>query len=177
MKVLSIIFGILIMIAGVVFLFHPGRAAVAIGLIFSIGLILGGINAVVLYFARKIGSGWNVFFGIVSAACGIFLLSYGVAGSFAVTFVMSVVMAAVIIMSGIAGIAGAVELKRLRLSWGYVMFFGIFSVVVGLVAICVPLFAADLLLVMFSISLIMEGIDLISISSFLGRVEKVAKLF
>ena len=74
MKVITIILGVLTTLLGIFCVFRPGVAALSLAWLLGIILILAGFNIVTNYFGKKIGSGWDAFFGILSIVGGIILI-------------------------------------------------------------------------------------------------------
>lgn len=153
LKVLGVIFGILLIGAGVYLLFTPDFLADHIGLIFAVAMLVKGVFSIVRFFVRKAeeADGWLLAGGILSGALGIFLLAndfaqfiaHGLLGTFIIISVM-----VWLFVTGIFHIVDAFRVRKLAQQlgggyegsgWGWFLALGILQIVLGIVALSNPL--------------------------------------
>ena len=149
---------------------HPAFTAFSIAWLLGIVLIVSGINILVNYFGKKEGTGWDVFFGILSLIGGLLMLFNYYSAIFANT-VLVYIIAVIILMTGITRIAASLRLKKLSMSWGWPMVSGILSVLTALIAMINPIAGMLLIDYMLAFLFMIQGINMI----FLGISMKSTK--
>lgn len=158
MKIVTIILGVLTTLLGGYCIFRPGLAALSLAWLLGIMLVISGINIAINYFAKKIGSGWDAFFGILSILSGIVLLSNYYGAFFADTVIVYFIVAFVLI-SGILRVMGSWKMKKRGLPWLWSMIFGIISILIAIVAMFHPLMGVALVGYMVAFSIMTQGIN------------------
>lgn len=158
LKVITIILGVLTTLLGIFCVFRPGVAALSLAWLLGIILILAGFNIVTNYFGKKVGSGWDAFFGILSIVGGIILICNYYGRFFADTIIIYFIMAFVLV-SGITRAAGAWKLKKSGESWVLGMVFGVISILVAVAAMFHPLMGVALVGYMVAFTIMTQGIN------------------
>ena len=160
MTVLTIILGVLLIIASAVCLAHPLFTAIAIGVWLAIGLLCGGISDLVVN-SRVKKSGWFIALDIVSIILGLVII-FSNFGALLATDMLITIMGCLILFDGIARIPLALALKKQGEKWGIVLASGILSIIAACMIISnyfTGLFVAD---IMFSSAILVQGITLIA---------------
>lgn len=151
LKVLGVIFGILLIGAGIYLLFTPDFLADHIGLIFAVAMLVKGVFSIIRFFVRKDADGWLLAGGILSGALGIFLLvndlaqfiAHGILGTFIIVSVM-----VWLFVTGIFHIVDAFRVRKLAQQlgdgyegsgWGWFLALGILQIILGILALSNPL--------------------------------------
>ncbi len=133
-----VIRGLLAIALGVLILVRPLESVAAFALVIAIWAIFGGITEIVHSIdLRNVFSSWWVLLlsGLVSVGFGVAALYYypGLSLAFAVAWTSFWLM-----FSGIFGIAVAVSEKRLGLSWGWTLVWGLVAIAVSVFAFMSP---------------------------------------
>jgi uncharacterized membrane protein HdeD (DUF308 family) len=150
--------GAVALIIGIVIVFWPKTAAAGLVVLIAISLLISGIAYLAIGgFARGIGSGaraLDIIFGILLVIAAIAAFA-NLAGTTAYLAVF------VGVLVGIAWIVeGAVTLAQLgdSPSRGWALFFGILSILAGILLLFSPLWGFIVLFILVGISLIVLGI-------------------
>ena len=131
--------GILSTAVGVIILWRPAESTAAFALLIAIwALVSGTVQIVHAFDLRAVFSQWWVMLlgGLVSVGFGIAALYYypGLSLTFAVVWTMWWLL-----FTGGLGIYLAIQERRLGLSWGWTMAFGVVSVAAGVIAAFYPM--------------------------------------
>ena len=183
LKVLGVIFGIALMVLGVILLFNPGFLAMNVELVFAIAMLVKGVFSIVRFFVKKNAEadGWLLAGGILSGALGIFLLVNEMAGFVAGRVLNTMIVIMVIVwlfVTGIFHIVDAFKVRKLSKQlgdsyegsgWGWFLALGILQVLLGILALCNPFGSAIGILVALNmigaITLIVTGVNTITATS------------
>lgn len=124
-----IVWGVLLIIAGIVAIMQPSIAALAAELLLGWLFVFAGIVQLVYAFHErgKDGFGLKVLSAILTLLLGIFLLLRPVAGIASIALLIGAFMLA----SGVSSAMLAFKLKP-KQGWGWVLFDGILSIVIAL---------------------------------------------
>ena len=133
-----VIRGLLAIALGILILVRPLESVAAFALVIAIWAIFGGITEIVhaIDLRHVFGSWWVLLLsGLVSVGFGGAALYYypGLSLAFAVVWTSFWLM-----LSGIFGIAVAVSEKRLGLSWGWTLVWGIVAIAASVFAFMSP---------------------------------------
>jgi uncharacterized membrane protein HdeD (DUF308 family) len=131
--------GILSIAVGVIILWRPAESIAALALLIAIWALVSGIVQIVHAFdLRDVFSQWWVILvgGLVGVGFGIAALYYypGLSLTFAVLWTTWWLL-----FTGGLAIYLAIQERRLGLSWGWTMAFGVVSVAAGVIAAMYPL--------------------------------------
>ena len=165
MKITTIILATMIIISGVYCLFTPGATFLTLGWLVGISLAVAGINAIMAYTARrKVGATtvWDLLGGILALLMGILVL----ANTFAQLLTDAIIiymLATGLVLAGIFRIFASTRLKKLGLSWVWMLVMGILTVLVGLYSFFHPILTAIALGYLIGFWVIVSGINLLSI--------------
>ena len=156
----TVAMGIIMLVLGIIALLGPWfLASVAVELVYAWVLLIYGI--VQFIYAFKSGSVGGVLFkllfSIISIIAAILLLVYPLAGVFTLTLVLGVY----IFLDGVFRVIMAFQLRPLP-KWGWVLFNGIISIILGILIWSQwPRNAGWILGLFVGISLIVNGIEAI----------------
>jgi uncharacterized membrane protein HdeD (DUF308 family) len=125
----SIVWGVLLIITGILAILMPEIAALATALTLAWLLIFAGIVEIVHAFQtrRRQGFGWKLAAGIITLLLGLGILFFPVAG----ITTLALWIGAFIFAGGIVRVLLAFRLKRAK-GWGWVLFDGLLSIVIGI---------------------------------------------
>jgi uncharacterized membrane protein HdeD (DUF308 family) len=123
-----VLWGILLVIAGVLALSMPGIAALATALTLAWLLIFaGGVEIVhAIQTRRRPGFGWKFASGIITLLLGLSLLLFPIAGVAS----LALLIGAFIFAGGISRLILAFRIKPQK-GWGWVLFDALLSIVIG----------------------------------------------
>ncbi|HEY8328608.1 MAG TPA: HdeD family acid-resistance protein [Rhodanobacter sp.] len=123
-----IVWGALLIIAGVLALLMPAIAALATALYFGWLLILGGVFEIAYAIHTRTfrGFGWRLLSGLLTLALGIAILAMPVVGIATLTLLVG----SFLLLAGIARSILAFQLRPLP-RWGWVLFDGVLSIVLA----------------------------------------------
>ena len=175
-KILSVLFGIMIIVDGVICLALPGLTFLTLGYMIGVGMLLDGIGRIVNWYQMERGteqSGWVLASTIISLTLGIILM-----GSDAMQLTMDafiVYMAiAWLITLGILRIAHALRIRKMRnnirdfqpdtpfgRNWWIALIFGILLIVFGIIGMFAPATIIETIGTLIGIAIIISGANLI----------------
>ena len=175
-KILSVLFGIMIIVDGVICLALPGLTFLTLGYMIGVGMLLDGIGRIVNWYQMERGteqSGWVLASAIISLTLGIILM-----GSDAMQLTMDafiVYMAiAWLITLGILRIAHALRIRKMRnnirdfqpdtpfgRNWWIALIFGILLIIFGIIGMFAPATIIETIGTLIGIAIIISGANLI----------------
>ena len=162
------IWGVLLILAGLLGILMPAFAALATVLILAWMLVFAGVFEIAFALQRRhqIGFGWKLVAGLITLALGIALVYGPVAGIAA----LGLVVGAFLLVGGVTRVMLAMRLRPHR-SWGWVLFDGILSIVLAvLIAIGWPSSSVAIIGLLTGFTLLSAGVWRI----FLARSAPVA---
>ena len=148
--------GVLTLILGVVVLVWPGKSILAAAVLFGIYLIASGIAQVVSAFALGLSGGVLLFIsGAVSIVLGVFAFRHFYEGWPIV--LLAIWIGVGFIFQGVAESALAISNRELP-ERGWHIFFGVVSIIAGMIVIAWPFDSIVLLAIVVGVSLVVIGI-------------------
>lgn len=164
----SIVLGILMIVAGIIAMFAPWEAGLVITLVVGWSAIFNGFAQIV--FAFRTHGGWHValeiILGIIYIIAGIFLLMHPVGGLLALTLFL----ASFLLVYGIFALVLAFQLRP-RHGWGWVLFDGIITILLGILIWAHWPFNSDWVVgTLFGISIFVSGITRLMMSLAVRRM-------
>jgi uncharacterized membrane protein HdeD (DUF308 family) len=157
------ILGIVLVILGILSILAPWASGLAVQGIIGLLMIAGGITWIIFAFhAHGWGSGlWEALVGVLAVATGVLMLGHPVVGLQVLTLILS----AYFIATGILKAVFAFKFNKLK-SWGWILFNGIMSVILGVLIIYQwPFSGLWAIGVLFGVDLLCGGFSLIQIGS------------
>lgn len=152
-----ILAGVVLFIVGIVFFAMPTLSLVTLTLIAGIFFLLTGVFDIINYVRfRKVGasSGWMIFFAILDIILGLMFLVHPVLLADVIPWVVGVFVIAFGVFECIAAIRVRKVAKGL---WGWALFAGILSVILGIMFVMF----AESFSIFIAIFLFLRGIDLV----------------
>jgi uncharacterized membrane protein HdeD (DUF308 family) len=134
-----VIRGLLGLALGILIFARPLDSVAALALVVAIWALVVGITEIAHAFdLRHVFSSWWVLLlaGLVSVAFGGVALYYSPGPSLAFIVLW---VAWWFLITGLLGIYGALQLRKLGIQWGWTFAWGVFSVVAGVLALANPL--------------------------------------
>lgn len=172
MKVLSIILGVLLIVGGVYCILTPIATYDALSWLIGAAMVVEGIGGIFTWNARRkcgLADGWTLAGSIVSLVLGIFLLGSFVL-HFAVDLFIAYLIAAWLVIGGIARIFAAFQIRKFQeeegpeavpANWVGVLIIGILVVILGILCFFNPLSIMVGVGFMLGVAVIFVGVDLI----------------
>ncbi len=124
-----IVWGVLLIIAGIVAIVVPAPAALAATLLLAWLFVFTGVVQLVYAFHQRAhdGFGWKLAGGLATLALGVVMLLFPVAS----IATLALVIAAFLLASGVASVMLGLNLKP-KAGWGWVLFDGVLSIFIAL---------------------------------------------
>ena len=164
----SIVLGILMIIAGIIAMLEPGLAGVVITYVVGWSAIFNGVAQIIFGFRTHGGLHivLEVILGIIYIIAGIFLLMHPLGGLLALTLIL----ASFLLVYGVFALVLAFQMRP-RTGWGWVLFDGIITILLGVLVWRHWPFNADWVVgTLFGISIFVSGITRLMVSLALRRV-------
>ena len=164
-------FGILSLILGIIGTFMSVAVTMASMMIFGILFIVAGVVFLIDSFSAPEWKGrlWGLLISLLYVAGGIVMVMYP-AGS-ATWFTLFI--AAFLIMIGVTRIFMGFRVKDLISSWGWMVFSGILSIILGMMIYAEwPVSGLWVIGLFISVELIMQGINAIMLSRVIKTAQK-----
>ncbi len=156
-----LIFGILLIIVGVILFATPGINSIVMGYTVCILMLGYGIAEIAYYIANRkshIVSGWLLADGIITTILGILLLF--MPGAQILT--MTILFAIWVLFTGVTRTSAAFTLKDAGSSnWGWVLLSGVIGIIVGIWFMFDPLLAIMTIGFLLPLALLVQGISAI----------------
>lgn len=176
-RIFSGIFGILVTVGGIFCLTQPAGTFLSIAWIMGVVMVADGIVNLVLWSdQRKNGNanGWAMSLAVLSLILGVLLLvSWGCQFIFSLFIVLFLALwfvlqgiIRIIVACKAKGIADEVDAAMggnlLGLSRGWLLFYGILSLIVGIISFLSPITLAVFIGIIIGIAIIFIGLNLIT---------------
>lgn len=174
----AVLFGLLTVILGVVVLVWPGPSILVAAALFGVYLVVSGIAMVVIAFRLHVSAGsrvLNFISGVLSVILGI--LAFRHFGQGYAILLLAIWIAIGFIFRGVTAVAFAIGDEGVP-GRGWTIFFGIVSMIAGVVVLAYPIDSIVTLALVVGIWLVVLGVlEVISgfgMRSDVKKVEKVA---
>jgi uncharacterized membrane protein HdeD (DUF308 family) len=169
---LSIVLGILMIIAGIIAMFAPWEAGLVITIVIGWSAIFNGVAQII--FGFRTHGGWHVLLefvlGIIYIIAGIYLLMHPIGGLLAITLIL----ASFLMVYGIFALVLAFQIKP-RNGWGWVLFDGVITILLSaLIWKHWPLNSDWVVGTLFGISIFMSGVTRLMMSLALRKAVTAA---
>ena len=174
----AILFGALAVILGVVMLVWPGPSIVVAAGLFGAYLVMSGVAMVILAFALPAASGASRFLYFISGAVSVILgiLAFRHFGEGYAILLLAIWIAVGFIFRGVSAVALAISYPRFP-GRGWSIFFGIISILAGVVVLAYPFDSIVTLALVVGIWLIILGVmEVISAFGMRSDVKKVKNI-
>lgn len=168
-RVLWVITGVLLVIAGIICLRSPATAVASLTLFFGIAMLFSGIVDIIIFATANsmmAGAGWFLADGIITILLSIFILGDQWFTMMTLPFIFGMWL----LFSGISEFANSFELRRLGIhGWGWFTALGIISAVVGFFSFLDPIAGTVAITAMVGVFLILQGVAAILRGCFANR--------
>ena len=173
MRVVTVIFGALVLLGGIYCLITPIETYTALSWLIGLVMLVEGIaSALTWNERRKLGfaDGWTLVGAIASIALGVFLLC-SFAAQLALDLFIAYLIAAWLIIGGITRIVAALKLREfnrypqsfgLGANWGALLVLGILVALLGVLCVLEPVTVMLGVGIMLGVAIICVGVDLIA---------------
>ena len=124
-----IVWGVALIVAGIVAIVEPAVAAVATALLLAWLFLISGIIELIYAYQQRAHDGlaWKVISGLISLALGIYMLAFPIASIAS----LALLIGAFLFASGVSSVLLAFKLRP-RQGWGWVLFDGVLSIVIAI---------------------------------------------
>jgi uncharacterized membrane protein HdeD (DUF308 family) len=173
----AVLFGVLAVILGVVMLVWPGPSIVVAAVLFGVYLVLSGIALVILAFSLP-ASGASRFLNFISGVASVILgiLAFRHFGQGYAILLLAIWIGIGFIFRGVAAVASAVSEPKFP-GRGWAIFFGVISIIAGVVVLAYPFDSIVTLALVVGIWLIILGVmEVISGFGMRSDVKKVENI-
>ncbi|MCR5304464.1 MAG: DUF308 domain-containing protein [Lachnospiraceae bacterium] len=170
MGVLSVILGVLMVMAGFSCIFTPLATFLSAGYFVAILFLVYGIMAVVRFFTRRTFGIVELVFGVIAIVLGV--MSLMVPGEIgAIDKIILFLVSLWFVVKGLADIFIAVRSKDVLKGWGWTLFVGILCTILGIYSFIHPGVAAMTTGMLIGFFFVESGINMIMFGSVVGRIE------
>jgi uncharacterized membrane protein HdeD (DUF308 family) len=173
----AISLGLLAVILGVVILVWPGPSIVVAAVLFGVYLVVSGVALVFLAFGLPVSGGTRFLYfisGVASVILGI--LAFRHFGQGYAILLLAIWIAVGFIFRGVSAVAAAVSDKQFP-GRGWAIFFGVISIIAGVVVLAYPFDSIVTLALVVGIWLIILGvIEIFSGFGMRSDAKKVEKI-
>lgn len=173
---LSLILGILYVIAALCLLFAPISSYLALSIIFSVSMLVGGIVEIIFAASnrKRISSwGWYLAGGIVDLILGIYLVAYPLVSMEVIPFLVAFWL----MFRGFTATGYSMDLKRYGTKeWGWYMAFGILAIICSLIILWQPAVGAFYIIYMLAFTFLITGLFRIMLSFELKNLHRKGNL-
>lgn len=154
---MSLILGILYLIAALCLLFAPVSSYIALSIIFSVSMLVTGIIEIIFAISNRnnISSwGWYLAGGIIDLILGIYLVAYPLLSMEVIPFIVAFWL----MFRGFSAIGYSTDLKRYGTTrWGWYLAFGILAIICSLIILWQPLMGAFYVVYMLAFTFLVIG--------------------
>ena len=169
-RVLWVIAGVLLVIAGIACLRNLGAALTSMTAILGIAMLFSGIVDIVIFATAHndmAGSGWFLLDGILTVLLSLFVLGNGWFTALTLPFIFGMWL----IFSGITKFVNSFDLQRLGVrGWGWFTAIGVLLACAGFFSFLSPIASLVAMTTVVGVFLIQQGIASILRGCFSGRL-------
>ena len=173
-----ILFGLTAVILGVVILVWPGKSILVAAVLFGVYLVLSGVVLVLLAFNLPSSGGirfLNFISGVASIILGVLAFRHFDEGYWAI-LLLAIWIGIGFILRGVSAVGVAIEDKRFP-GRGWTIFFGVISLIAGIVVLAYPFDSIVILALVVGIWLIILGVmEILSGFGMRNDAKRVEKL-
>jgi uncharacterized membrane protein HdeD (DUF308 family) len=174
-----ILFGLTAVILGVVILVWPGKSILVAAVLFGVYLVLSGVVLVLLAFSEPVAGGGirflNFISGVASVILGVLAFRHFDEGYWAI-LLLAIWIGIGFILRGVSATAVAISDRQFP-GRGWTIFFGVISMIAGIVVLAYPFDSIVTLALVVGIWLIILGVmEIISGFGMRNDAKKVEKL-
>lgn len=169
-RILWLICGVLMVIAGIVCLGNRGLAYATLTMMVGIIMLMSGISDIVMYANCRttvVGAGWFLADGILTVLLAFIMLF----DQFFTAMVIPFIFSFWLMMTGITRLINSFDLKKLGFSgWGWLLALGILMIAFGFISLFSPVATALALGMMVGIVFVFEGVNAVFKAIFYNRM-------
>lgn len=168
-RVLWVIAGVLLIIAGAICLANPGTAIASLAVLLGIVMLFSGIVDIVIFAKGRnymAGAGWFLVDGILTVLLSLFIMG----NQWFTALTLPLIFGMWLLFSGITKFVNSFDLQRLGVrGWGWLTALGVVLAVVGFMSFLNPLASMVAMAAMVGVFFILQGIASILRGCFSGR--------
>ena len=171
-RILNIVPGTLLVVAGIYCLCNQDIAVLSAGLLLGLFMLVSGIIEIAVFAGTSgvlLGSGWLLLDGVLTVIMSMFLLFNQWFTMLSLPFLFTIWL----LFSGISRFVSAFDLKALGVrAWGWVLAIGILLIVGGFVCMMDPWISVVAIGVTVGLVFILEGVSAIVCACISKRIEE-----
>lgn len=171
-RILWVIAGVLLLIAGVICIADPSVVLVAMPLYLGISMMISGIVDIVIFAKGNrymSGSGWFLADGILTVLLSLFILFHQTFTMLSIPYIFGMWL----LFSGISKFVNSFELKRMEVrGWGWFTAMGVLLAIAGILSFWNPVLELVTMGVLVGVLLIFQGTASILRACFSNRIWK-----
>ena len=170
-RVLWLIFGIALIVSGIVAIKYPLNTTITVAYIIGFLMIFSGISSIFYFVSLRdfAGSGIILLDGIVSTICGIVIISNLLISAAFIPYFVGIFT----IVRGVVSIVSSIDLKKQGYDkWGWALFSGILTTIAGIILTVDPLLGIIYISMIVGCGLILYGIITIQLWFAYGKFFK-----
>jgi len=161
MRILNIISGVLLIVAGVYCLCNQDVAAMTAGLLLGVFMLVSGVIEIIVFASTAgllIGSGWLLLDGVLTVILSLFLLFNQWFTMLSLPFLFALWL----LFSGISRFVSAFDLRAMGVrGWGWVLTIGILLMVAGFICMMDPWVSVAAIGLTVGLVFLLEGVSAI----------------
>lgn len=155
---IPLIVGIIFVAISIYTFVSPVESYVALTVVFSIAFLVSGVAEIIFSISNSKtlhNWGWVLFLGIVTAVIGVLLLMYPEVSMITLPFFVGFV----VLFRSVSAISLSLDIKSYGiLDWGYLLLLGVLGVILSIILIVNPTFAAGFTVFVWGFALLIIGI-------------------
>jgi uncharacterized membrane protein HdeD (DUF308 family) len=164
--------GLLLISIGIYLVSLPSYSYWSISIAFIIGMLLTGLLEIIFAVTNSTyikGWGWLLVGGMMDFIFGIYMANYPLLSLLVIPFIVGAWM----LFRGFMAIGSAIELRAIGLTgWGWLLFLGVFIILLSLAILSYPIFAAFNIVVWTGATLIISGVFRVVLSMKIRKIER-----
>jgi uncharacterized membrane protein HdeD (DUF308 family) len=155
----AVTFGLLAVVLGVVILVWPGKSLLVAAVLFGVYLVVSGLVMVFLAFSLPLAGGGSRFLHFLAGAASIVLgvLAFRHFGEGYAILLLAIWVAVGFIFRGVSSVAAAISHQGFP-GRGWAIFFGVLSLIAGLVVLAYPFDSIVTLMLVAGVWLVVLGV-------------------
>jgi len=161
MRILNIISGVLLIVAGIYCLCNQDVAAMTAGLMIGVFMLVSGVIEIIVFASTSgllLGSGWLLLDGVLTVILSLFLLFNQWFTLMSLPFLFTLWL----LFSGISRFVSAFDLRAVGVrGWGWVLAMGIILMIAGFVCMMDPWVSVAAIGLTVGLVFLLEGVNAI----------------
>ena len=159
MRILNIISGVLLIVAGIYCLCNQDVAAMTAGVMVGVFMLISGVIEIIVFASTSgllFGSGWLLLDGVLTVILSLFLLF----NQWFTLLSLPLLFTLWLLFSGVSRFVSAVDLRAMGVrGWGWVLAVGILLMVAGFICMMDPWVSVAAIGLTVGLAFLLEGVS------------------